>query len=171
MRIDDNEQVGINLDKMRIFLDENGEKIYINCSAYVEDGADIGARTKIWKWSHVYPNAKIGKDCMIGERCMIANVTIGDRVRIQNGVDVFEGVTIEDDVFIAPHVCFTNDREPPSGKITPTLVKKGARIGANCTIVCGVTIGEGALIGAGSVVTKDVKAGEVWYGNPARRRR
>lgn len=146
----------------------NGWKYFCHESSYIDDGADIGARTKIWHFSHVYGGAKIGSDCMIGQCCMIANVKIGDRVRIQNGVDVFEGVTIEDDVFIAPHVTFTNDRVPPSKEVTPTLIKKGAVIGANSTIVCGVTIGEGAFIGAGSVVTKDVGEGEVWYGNPAR---
>jgi len=131
----------------------------------------VGNNTQVW-----HPNKSVILDCIIGNDCSIHapvwignNVSIGDRCRIQAFSFIPEGVTIEDDVFIGPHVCFTNDKLPPSygkhwGKI---VVKKGASIGANCTILPNVTIGEGALIGAGSVVTKDVPPGEIWVGNPA----
>jgi UDP-2-acetamido-3-amino-2,3-dideoxy-glucuronate N-acetyltransferase len=119
----------------------------------------------------VYPTAKIGQDGNIGAFCEIGNnVVIGDRVRVGAMSYIPEGVTIEDDVFIGPRVTMTNDKYPPSGKENwkQTLIKKNAAIGAGVTIVCGVTIGECALIGAGSVVTKDVPAYQTWYGVPAR---
>ncbi len=128
--------------------------------------------TKIWQPCNVYPTAKIGKDGSIGAFCEIGNnVVIGDRVRIGAMTYLPEGVTVEDDCFIAPRVTCTNDKFPPSGKENwqKTLIKRGASIGAGVTIVCGVTIGEYALIGAGSVVTKNVGDREKWYGVPAQK--
>ena len=142
---------------------------YVDPLAEVEPEAQIGAGTRIWRQAHIRTRASIGEMCNIGKGVYVeSHVRIGSRVKIQNHVSIFEGVTIEDGVFIGPHVCFTNDMAPraitPDGKlksaddweITPTLVKYGASIGAGSVIVCGVTIGEFALVGAGSVVTRDV---------------
>ncbi|MDQ2885558.1 MAG: N-acetyltransferase [Chloroflexota bacterium] len=154
---------------------------YVHPSAEVEAGAQVGAGTRIWRQAHVREYARIGEQCNIGKGVYIeAHVRIGSRVKIQNHVSVFEGVTLEDGVFVGPHVCFTNDLFPraitPDGslkgaddwEVTPTLVKYGASIGAASVVVCGVTIGEFALVGAGSVVTKDVAAHALVFGNPAR---
>jgi acetyltransferase-like isoleucine patch superfamily enzyme len=154
---------------------------YVHPSAEVEPGAEIGAGTRIWRQAHIRDHASIGEMCNIGKGVYVeTNVHIGSRVKIQNNVSVFEGVTIEDGVFVGPHVCFTNDMFPraitPDGQlksaddwtITPTRVQYGASIGAGSVIVCGVTIGEFALIGAGSVVTKDVAPYTLVFGNPAR---
>jgi len=133
----------------------------------------IGEATKIWQYSVVLKGAKIGSNCNINAQCFIENdVIIGNNVTVKCGVQLWDGITIEDDVFIGPNATFTNDKYPRS-KVYPeqfvrTIVKKRASIGANATILCGVTIGENAMIGAGSVVTKDVPAGELWYGNPAK---
>lgn len=127
---------------------------------------------KVWEPCNIHKKAKIGKDVNIGMFTEIGrDVSVGDRVRIGKGCFIPEGVTLEDDSWIGPHVCFTNDRFPPSGKDNweKTIVMKGARIGAGVTIVCGVIIGEDALIGAGSVVTKNIPAGETWCGVPAKR--
>jgi UDP-2-acetamido-3-amino-2,3-dideoxy-glucuronate N-acetyltransferase len=133
----------------------------------VED-SEIGIGTVIWDYSKVY-RSKVGKDCKIGQNVVIGpNVTIGDRAKIQNNVSVYEGVTLEDDTFCGPSCVFTNDLYPRSRNmkpIIPTLVKKGASIGANATIVCGVTLGEHCMIGAGSVVTKDVPPYGLWVGD------
>src|SRR3990167_26061 len=117
----------------------------------------------LWGEPNIGETTKIAAFVEIGK-----GVTIGERCKIEAFVFIPPGVTIEDDVFIGPHVCFTNDRNPPSGNWSATLVKKGARIGANSSILAGVTIGDGALIGMGSVVLKDVPAGECWVGNPAK---
>lgn len=133
----------------------------------------IGSNTNIWQFCVVFSNAKIGDNCNICANVIIENeVTIGNNVTVKSGVQLWDGVTLEDNVFIGPNATFTNDLFPrsknPEWKLSKTLVKKGASIGANATIVCGVTIGENAMIGAGSVVTKDVPAGEIWVGNPAK---
>ena len=130
----------------------------------------IGSRTKIWfpHWSNIGA-CEIGHDCVIHSHVWIANgVKIGNRVKIQAFSFIPKGVTLEDDVFIGPHVCFTNDRVPPHDVYLPTLVKRGAAIGANSTIICGVTIGEDSLVGAGSVVTKNVPTHWRVFGNPAK---
>ena len=154
---------------------------YVHPTAEVSPEAYIGAGTLIWRQVQVREHAHIGESCNIGKGVYIdAHVRIGSNVKIQNHVSVFEGVTLEDGVFVGPHVCFTNDLLPraitPDGKlksaddweITPTLVKYGASIGAGSVIICGITIGEFALIGAGSVVTRDVPPHALVFGNPAR---
>jgi UDP-2-acetamido-3-amino-2,3-dideoxy-glucuronate N-acetyltransferase len=141
--------------------------------ADVEPGAQIGDGTKIWRWTHVRPKAVIGENCTIGQNCYIDEAVIGNNVKIQNNVSVYTGVVLEDDVFIGPSVVFTNVRKPRSCEIIPpekyakTIVRKGASIGANATIVCGIEIGEGAMIGAGTVVTKNVPKYVTVVGNPA----
>lgn len=154
---------------------------YVHPQAEVSAEAQVGAGTRIWRQAHVREHASLGEGCNVGKGVYIdAHVRIGSNVKIQNSVSIFDGVTIEDGVFVGPHVCFTNDLFPrainPDGtlksaddwEITPTLVKYGASIGAGSVIVCGVTIGEFALIGAGSVVTHDVPPHTLVYGNPAR---
>ena len=146
---------------------------FIHESSYVDPGVQIGEDTKIWHFCHVQENAVIGKSCVLGQNVNIGpGVCIGDGVKIQNNVSVFEGVTIENDVFCGPSVVFTNDLYPRAGKkpelYTPTRVCEGASIGANATIVCGVTIGRYAMIAAGSVVTHDVADYALVMGVPAR---
>ncbi|MBO6100393.1 MAG: N-acetyltransferase [Spirochaetaceae bacterium] len=133
----------------------------------------IGKDTNIWQFCVVLPDATIGDNCNICANVFIENdVFVGNNVTIKCGVQLWNGVTLEDNVFVGPNVTFTNDLFPRSKvypeKFLKTIIKNGASIGANSTILCGITIGENAMIGAGSVVTKDVPAGEVWYGNPAR---
>lgn len=133
----------------------------------------IGAHTKIWQYSIILEGAQIGENCNINSHCFIENdVLIGNNVTIKCGVQLWDGLKIEDDVFIGPNVTFTNDKYPRSKfyppQFTPTIVRQGASIGANATILCGITIGRYAMIGAGSVVTKDIPDGELWYGNPAK---
>ena len=134
---------------------------------------NIGENTSIWQFCVILPNARIGSHCNICANVFIENdVQIGNHVTIKSGVQLWDGVTIEDNVFIGPNVTFTNDLTPRSRlkewKLCPTLVKKGATIGANATIIANCTIGNYAFIGAGSVVTKDIPDHTVWYGNPAR---
>lgn len=142
-------------------------------SAIVED-ASIGKGTHIWHFAHVRSGAKIGKNCNIGKGVYVdMDAVIGDNVKIQNFVSVYKGVTIEDDVFVGPSVTFTNDKLPRAFQwsdedLVNTLIKKGASIGANSTIVCGTTIGKYAMIGAGSIVTKDVPDHSLFIGTPAK---
>ena len=151
------------------YLREQAPQDLIHPTAIVHPDAQVGTGTRIWHWTHVREGAKIGKDCVLGQGCYVAEqVVIGDRVHIQNGVSVYNGVVIEDDAFIGPHVVFTNDLYPPSQTITPTRIQRGAAVGAGVVILCGLTIGAGAKVGAGAVVTKDIPAGEIWIGNPAR---
>jgi len=134
---------------------------------------NIGEGTTIWQFCVVLKNAVIGKDCNINCQVLIENeVVIGDHVTIKPGVQIWDGVTLEDHVFIGPNVTFTNDLFPKSKnkefKLIKTLVKKGASIGANATLLAGITIGENSLVGAGSVVTKSIPDNEIWVGNPAK---
>ena len=135
---------------------------------------NIGENTSVWQFCVILKEAVIGKNCNINCQVFIENdVKIGDNVTIKPGVQIWDGVTLEDNVFIGPNVTFTNDRYPRSKQypeeFQQTLIKKGASIGANATILGGITIGENALIGAGSVVTKDIPANELWVGNPAKK--
>jgi len=145
---------------------------HIHPQALVES-QKIGAGTHIWAFAHVLKGARIGCDCNIGDHCYIENgVTIGDQVVIKNGVSIWEGLLIEDLVFIGPNVSFTNDLFPRAkiyhGHYERTLIRKGASIGANATILCGITLGRWCLVGAGSVVTRDVPDFAIVYGNPGK---
>lgn len=131
----------------------------------------VGKNTKVWDEKGLWGEYEIGDNCVIGKFVEIGGAKIGNNCKIEAFAFIPPGVIIEDEVFVGPHVCFTNDKNPKAvgdWKITPTLVKKGASIGGNATIICGVTIGENALVGAGAVVTKDVPAGKTVVGNPAR---
>lgn len=150
------------------------EKVFIHETAEVSESAVIGNGTRIWNQAQVRNDAVLGEDCVVSKNVYIdEHVTIGNRVKIQNNVNVYHGVVVEDDVFLGPSMTFTNDMYPRSfnteWEITETLVKKGASIGANAVIRCGVTIGEYAMVGAGSVVTKDVPPHALVAGNPAKR--
>jgi len=144
-------------------------------SAFIDDGVEIGEGTRIWHVSHIMKGSKIGKNCRIGQNVVIGpNVAIGENCKIQNNVSVYEGVTLEDHVFCGPSMVFTNVYNPRSeiprmSELRPTLVKRGATLGANCTILCGLTIGEYSFVGAGAVVLKDVPPYALVVGNPARR--
>ena len=152
------------------------KKYFVHESSYVDDNVEIGKDTKIWHFSHIQSGAKIGKNCSIGQNVNIGNnVKIGNHVKIQNNVSVYEGVELEDYVFCGPSMVFTNIKIPRaefpqkgSEFYQKTFVKKSASIGANVTIICGVTIGEYALIGSGAVVTKDVPPFALVVGNPSR---
>lgn len=147
---------------------------YIHPTATVDDGATLGPGTRVWHFCHVMPGAVIGDRCILGQNVMIASgVRIGNGCKLQNNVAVYAGVTLEDDVFCGPSCVFTNVLTPRAfverkNEFAPTLVKRGATIGANATIVCGNTIGAYAMIGAGAVVTKDVADYALVVGNPAR---
>lgn len=150
----------------------------VHPSSIIDEGAQIGEGTQIWHFCHVMPTAVIGARCSLGQNVFIgSHVVIGDKVKIQNNVSVYDGVTLEDEVFCGPSVVFTNVRTPRVAfprntreQFEKTLVKKGASLGANATIRCGVTIGAYALIGAGAVITRDVAPHAVMVGNPARQR-
>ena len=154
----------------------------IHPSAEVAESAQLGRGTSVWNQAQVREGARIGAGCVIGKNVYVdRDVVVGDRVKVQNNVSLYHGVTVEDGVFIGPHACFTNDRVPRAvnldgssrtdadWSVVPTLVRTGAAIGANATILPGVTIGRWAMVGAGSVVTRDVPDHELVVGNPARR--
>lgn len=144
-------------------------------TAIIDDGAIIGHGSRIWHWVHVCGGARIGEDCSLGQNVFVANrVILGNKVKVQNNVSIYDNVTLEDEVFCGPSMVFTNVFNPRAGierkdEYRDTVVRRGASLGANCTIVCGVTIGEYALIGAGAVVTHDVTPFAVMAGVPARR--
>ncbi len=152
----------------------------IHKSAQIAECAKIGEGSTVWSWVQIRERVVIGENCVVSKGVYLdSDVSIGNQVKIQNNVSVFSGVTIEDGVFVGPHACFTNDMAPraitPDGKlklasdwtVTPTLIRFGASIGANCTIRCGITIGKWAMVGAGSVVTKDIPDFALVVGNPA----
>ena len=149
--------------------------VNIHPSAIVDEGAQLGEGTRAWHWVHVSAGARIGAGCSLGQGVFIGNdVLIGNQVKIQNHVSVFDAVTLEDEVFCGPSMVFTNVHNPRAAVVRKseyrrTLVKRGATLGANCTIVCGTTIGEHAFVGAGAVVSRDVPAFALMVGVPARR--
>jgi UDP-2-acetamido-3-amino-2,3-dideoxy-glucuronate N-acetyltransferase len=148
--------------------------VFVHESSYVDDGCEIGPGSKIWHFSHVMSGARLGKGCNVGQNVVISpKVVIGDNVKIQNNVSIYTGVTLEDDVFCGPSMVFTNVVNPRShvsrkDEYRATLVKVGASLGANCTVVCGHTVGRYAFVGAGTVVTKDVPDFALIVGNPGR---
>jgi len=155
-------------------MDNKNLLYFAHETAVIDNGCVIGNGTKIWHFSHIMSNCKIGEKCNIGQNVVVSpDVVLGKNVKIQNNVSIYTGVICEDDVFLGPSMVFTNVINPRSAVIRRdeykrTLVKKGASIGANSTIVCGVTLGEYCFIGAGAVVTKDVKPFAIVVGNPAR---
>jgi UDP-2-acetamido-3-amino-2,3-dideoxy-glucuronate N-acetyltransferase len=148
--------------------------VFIHETSYIDDNVKIGKGTKIWYFSHILKDCDIGDCCSLGQNVVVGpKVTIGNRVKIQNNVSVYEGVTLEDDVFCGPSCVFTNVNNPRSeivrkNEYRKTLVRRGATLGANCTIVCGVTIGAFAFIGAGAVISKDVPSYALMIGVPAK---
>ena len=150
------------------------EKYFVHPSSFVDEGVSIGAGTKIWHFSHIMAETVIGAECNIGQNVVIGpEAVVGRGCKIQNNVSVYKGVTLEDEVFCGPSMVFTNVVNPRAAirrmaEARPTLVKRGASLGANCTVICGVTIGRFALVGAGAVVTKDVPDHALVHGHPAR---
>jgi UDP-2-acetamido-3-amino-2,3-dideoxy-glucuronate N-acetyltransferase len=147
---------------------------FVHESSYVDEGAEVGAGTRIWHFCHLMPRSQVGENCNLGQNVLVASdVKIGRNVKIQNNVSLYTGVVIEDDVFLGPSMVFTNVMNPRShvsrkNEYQQTLVMRGASIGANATVVCGTTIGRYAFVGAGSVVTRDVPDFALVHGNPAR---
>lgn len=147
---------------------------FVHPSSYVDEGAEIGTGTRVWHFCHIMGKARIGRNCNLGQNVFVADgVVIGNNVKIQNNVSVYKGVIIEDDVFLGPSMVLTNVINPRShvnrkSEYQTTLIRRGASVGANATIVCGVTLGEYCFVGAGAVVTHDVPAYALVYGTPAR---
>lgn len=147
---------------------------FVHESAYVDEGVEVGSGTKIWHFCHILPETTIGRDCVFGQNVMAGpRVRVGDNVKVQNNVSLYEGVILEDDVFCGPSMVFTNVINPRShvsrkSEFRQTLVKRGTSIGANATVVCGVTLGEYSFVGAGAVVTQDVSPYALVVGVPAR---
>lgn len=145
---------------------------FVHPSAEIEDGAAIGAGSRVWRWAHVRTGARIGENVQLGANVFVdAGVVIGDRVKIQNNVSVYAGVELEDEAFVGPAAVFTNDLNPRATGdwlLTPTFVRRGASVGANATIVCGHELGEHCLVAAGAVVTRDIAPHQLVVGNPAR---
>jgi len=160
----------------KLSLESGAEDYFVHESSYVDDGVDIGAGTKIWHFSHVLSDSRIGENCNIGQNVVIGpEVTVGNGCKIQNNISIYKGVTLEDEVFCGPSMVFTNVYNPRSAirrmdELRPTLVKKGASIGANATVLCGITIGSYAFIGAGAVVLKDVPDYALVVGNPGKQK-
>jgi UDP-2-acetamido-3-amino-2,3-dideoxy-glucuronate N-acetyltransferase len=156
-------------------MSENYKDVFVHESSYVDNNVTIGSGTKIWHFSHILTNCEIGQDCSLGQNVVVGpNVVIGSRVKIQNNVSVYEGVTLEDGVFCGPSCVFTNVNNPRSeilrkDEYRKTIVRRGASIGANATIICGNDLGEYCFIAAGAVVTKEVPAYALMAGTPARR--
>ena len=150
------------------------QSFYAHPTAIIDEGCEIGRGTKIWHFSHIMPNCRIGENCNIGQNVVVSpEVVLGNNVKVQNNVSIYTGVTCEDDVFLGPSMVFTNVINPRSAinrraEFAKTTVKRGATIGANATIVCGHDIGRYAFVGAGAVVTKTVRDYELVIGNPAR---
>ena len=150
-------------------------KYFAHPTAIIDSGSSIGPGTKIWHFSHIMPQSIIGANCNLGQNVVVMpKVILGNNVKVQNNVSIYEGVTCEDDVFLGPSMVFTNVINPRSSlnrknQYLKTEVKRGATIGANATIVCGNSIGMYAFIGAGTVITKEVKPYELWVGNPGKR--
>lgn len=173
--------LSIRLPPLKRRQGQSMQQVFVHPTAEIEEGASIGEGTRIWHLCHVRTGARIGRECTLGRGVFVdAGVVLGDRVKVQNYVSLFHGVEIERGVFVGPHVCFSNDLYPRSVNIdmsaksaddwvlTPTLVREGASLGANASILCGVTIGRWAMVGLGSVVTRDVPDYGLVVGNPAR---
>lgn len=150
------------------------DKYFVHKSSFIDRDVEIGDGTKIWHFSHILIGSKVGQNCSFGQNCVVGpRAKIGDGVKVQNNVSIYEGVEIEDDVFLGPSMVFTNVINPRAFIVKKqeykrTLVKKGSTIGANATIICGITIGEFALIGSGAVINKDVKPYALMVGVPAK---
>ena len=148
---------------------------FVHESSYVDEGVELGSGVKIWHFSHILKNTRIGENCSFGQNCVVGpNVKIGQGVKVQNNISIYDGVEVEDDCFLGPSMVFTNVVNPRSfierkDEYRKTLLKKGCSIGANATIICGVTIGQYALVGAGAVINKDVDDFALMVGVPARR--
>jgi UDP-2-acetamido-3-amino-2,3-dideoxy-glucuronate N-acetyltransferase len=148
--------------------------MFVHESSYIDENVEIGEKTKIWHFSHILKNTKIGKNCSFGQNCVVGpNVKVGNGVKVQNNISIYEGVEVEDDVFLGPSMVFTNVINPRSfivrkEEFKKTLLKKGCSVGANATIICGATVGEYALIGAGAVINQDVKPYALMVGVPAK---
>lgn len=149
-------------------------KYFVHESSFIDEDVSVGDNTKIWHFSHILSKSKIGENCSFGQNCVVGpNVQVGNGVKVQNNISIYEGVEVEDDVFLGPSMVFTNVVNPRSfivrrEEFKKTLLKKGCSIGANATIICGVTIGEYALVGSGAVVNKDVKPYALIVGVPGK---